>query len=671
MRINKFHIKNYRSILDSGELSLDSKITTLIGKNESGKTYTLKALESFNIDYEYAKDDLCLHSEVRKKLDSEVIKEGEIETVTIWFEIDAEDKRKLKEINSQLMKIKTLKVTKYFDNLYRCESPEISLENIKINSKKKFEKNLSEIRSIATAFKEKLDKHSQRNTPFSGSKAQYNEIINEIISFDLETNPNIEKFFSVLYNRFRNLPNVDDPIKNDVEAFIGEIEPHKNRIKEILLKEEDVIDDVLKFLPNFMYFADVEKLEDIVPISEFLANKEKHKTLSNLIELSGLDIERVKDAKEYAMLSDLGAASTIITGLVNQSWTQEKVKVNIGIVRDKIVISIFDSVINKEHPPSIRSQGFHWFLSFYINFTAGSKGEFKNTIILLDDPGVYLHPSGQKDLLNTLEKIADSNQLVFSTHSPFMIDREKLERIRIVSKKEGKGTLIEEKYYKSDYDALQPIRASIGMTIGDTLFATKRNLLVEGYSDELILEAMSELCFKKEKDYIDMHKISILPANGADKMPYFATLLTKENFKFLILLDYDPEGRKAAKELKEKFNINKNNILTLEMVAEKGNDLEIEDLIDIDFYIKAINLAYRDIFQKYLDKEYIKKDNFKETSFKGVKDFFRENKIGASKKIDKIKVAKKIHDLVADDKVPKEQTISNFSLLFKMINEKV
>jgi len=490
-----------------------------------------------------------------------------------------------------------------------------------------------------------------------------------LVSFDPETNPNIVDFFNNYYKKLRNLPNVDEQIQNDVKSYIKEIESHKSKIKESTITEEEVTTKILKVLPNFIYFADIEKLNDTVAVSDFLAKKKTYKTLSNLIELSGLDIENVKDAEEYDMISELRSASTTISGLVNQSWTQEKINVNIGIVRDNIVLSIFDDVIKKEHPPSIRSQGFQWFLSFYINFTAGSKGEFENTIILLDDPGVYLHPSGQKDLLKTLERISKSNQVVFSSHSPFMIDRQKFKRIRIVSKKAGKGTLIEEKFYKSDYDALQPIRAPIGMTIGDSLFTTKRNLLVEGYSDELILEAMSKLCFDKDKEYIDTSKISILPTGGAEKMPYFSILLTKENLKFLVLLDHDPEGRKIAKELKDKFNLDEGKVITLNTIANRGNDLEIENLIDFDFYLKALNLAYEDVFQKKLGKTSITKNDVKDASFKGIKDFFRNKKIGTSKRIDKIEVAKKIYDLVAQNITPQNQTISNFSKLFKTINE--
>jgi len=667
MRIKKIHIKNYRSILDSGEVTLDPKITILIGKNESGKTSILKALESFNTDYKYKEEDLCLFSKAWNDLGRNEIDKRDIEIITIWFELSDEDRNKLKEIHPQLANVNILRCTKYFDNTYSIafEDSDISIESLNINAKK-VDEILSEIKNKAISLKEKLNIHAQRHTSFNSSKAQYESIIEAMMDFDPEKNQSIDSFFNNLYSRLRNLPNVDTAIKNDIEDFIKGIDPLKNNLKNAL--SESITNKILSILPNFIYFADVEKLEDTMQISEFLGNREKHKTLSSLLELAGLNIEKVKDAEEYTMISELRHASTTITGLVNQSWTQEKVNINIDLRRDKIIVSITDNVITRDHPPSIRSQGFQWFLSFYINFTAGSKGELKNTIILLDDPGVYLHPSGQKDLLATLEKIAESNQIIFSTHSPFMIDRNKLERIRIVTKSKKKGTSIEEKFYKSDLDAFHPIRAAIGMTIGDSLFASKANLLVEGYSDELILEAMSVLCFKKGLAHIDTSKISILPVGGADKMLYFALLLMKENLKFLILLDNDPKGREIAKDLKERINVSKDFIFTIEKDSA-GEDAEIEDLIDIDFYIKALNLAYSDIFKEKIEKSEISKDDLEKQSFAGVKKFFKSKKLGG---LDKIKVAKKIYDLiVAEEEEPDEKTISNFSKLFESINKKI
>jgi len=672
MKIKKFRIKNFKSILDSGEIALDPKITTLIGENESGKTCILKALESFKRDYKYTKSDLCLYSEAKKKLDLEKIKEGNIGIITIWFQMESEDKLKLKEINPKLSRITNLKVIKYFDNSYKCESPDISLSDIKINVPKKLDMPLSEIKNIATTFKEKLNNHLNRFPPFANSKIQYEEIINEIVSFDPKTNPDIDNAFSDFFSGLAALPDKDPPIQNDIQAFSEEINPHKDRIKEILNeKDKDILSEALEILLNLMYFSDIEKLEDTISTSEYLKNKKKHKTLFNLIELSKLNIERIKDAEHYERLSSLLSASVAITGEINQFWTQEKIDVKINLEKDDIVISIIDNVINNYHPPSIRSQGFRWFFSFYINFMAGSKGEFRNTIILLDDPGVYLHASRQKDFLNAIEKISESNQIVFSTHSPFMIDREKLDRVRIITKKPNEGTLIKEKYWDSKGDALMPIRASIGMKIGDSLFTTKKNLLVEGYSDQIILEAISKLCLKKERDYIDTSKISIFAVNGADKMPLFATFCRIENQKFIALFDNDSKGRKASTELKDKFNINEKNIIMLNKSGKAGEDLVIENLIDIDFYLEALNGAYTEIFQKILNKKSINKDNLTASTFKGIENFFKENKIGTSGKIDKIKVAKKISDLASENKSPNETTISNFSNLFKMINEKL
>lgn len=670
MRINKFRIQNYKSILDSGEVTLDPRITILLGKNESGKTSILKALESFKTEYEYEKEDLCLHSPVRKKLDSGKIKEEDVDIVTVWFDVEKEDKPRLKEIDPRLVKARTLACSKRFDSSYAFGSPEVDLGFLGASSRMEIDMILNELAESAESFREKLDAHSQRHPPFGGSKPQYDGIVEEISAFDTEDEPSVSDAFGDFYTRLRNLPNQDESIQQDMETFISEIDSNKDTINKAL-SEENIADKVLEVLPNYVYYDEVESIEDTVAIAEFLANTGNHKTLSNLLALCNLDIEAVKDAKTYHMLSEFGTASKTITGLVNQSWTQEKVRVRIAIVRDEIVTSIFDDVIKREHPPSIRSKGFQWYLSFYINFTAASKGELKNTVILLDDPGVYLHPSGQKNLLDTLEEISESNQIVFSTHSPFMVDREKLNRIRIISRKEGKGTLIEEKYYKSDFDALQPIRAAIGMTIGDSLMVGKKNLLVEGVSDELILRAMSELCRKKGKDCIDTSKISILPVIGADKMPYFAILFTKENFRFLALLDSDTQGRRAVKDMVERFSIDEKNILALDKLSEKGIDMEIEDLVDIDFYLEAVNLAYEEDLAEKLTKERVDKNDISDATFKGVKKFFREMRIQPNRKIDKIRVAKKVQELVTADRVPSAQTITTFSKLFKMVNERL
>jgi len=449
------------------------------------------------------------------------------------------------------------------------------------------------------------------------------------------------------------------------------LEQYKLEFKKILAGEDSIIDKILEITPQFIYFNTMEELTDTVGIDEFLKNKEKYKTLDNLLKLAGLDVERLKDVNDYEKLAAETEASTTITGYINESWKQEKVNIKLRLDNGKIIVYIEDEV-GALDPPTRRSQGFQWFLSFYINFTAGSKGELKNTVILLDDPGVYLHPSGQRDLLNTLEKISKHNQIIFTTHSPFLIDRKNLQRVRIVSKEKDRiGTKIEEKFYISKYDALEPIRASIGMTIGDSLFTTKKNILVEGFSDFLILEAFSKICKEEGLTHIELDngEISIIPVGGAEKMPYFSTLLSKENLDFVVLLDHDSEGRKIKKELIEKFEIKENLILTLDKITENpGEDAEIEDLIDFELYLQAVNIAYKKIFKEKLNKEKIEASELERPNFSGLKKYFRKKKIGQSGKIDKIKVAKALISILPETEINK-QTLSKWVSLFNSLKQ--
>jgi predicted ATP-dependent endonuclease of OLD family len=442
MRIKRFRVKNYKSLLDSGQTDLDPAITALTGKNESGKTCILKALESFGTDYRYVEDDLCLYSEARERIHRGETKGDDVEIITVWFDIEDEDRDKLAKIDPKSEDANTLLATKYFDSSYRIEIPTIGFRRVGAQNNTGTGKSISDIVRMSAEFKEKLDDHTERYEPFSNSKPEYESIIGKMLSLQNSEDFDLEGILSETFSRLKDLGGADEQIRNDIETFIQDVQILRNDLGESRSVDQELVDEMLGVFPNIVYSSDIEKLEDSLPMDEFLSHREKHKTLSNLLELSGLDVERVRDAEDYAMLSELRSASTNISGLVNQSWTQEDVRVNTSIVRDKIVISIVDNVIGKDHPPSVRSQGFQWFLSFYINFMAGSHGELKNTIILLDDLGIYLHPSGQKDLLKTLETISSSNQIVYSTHSPYMIDKGKLARMRVVSKRKGKGTLI-------------------------------------------------------------------------------------------------------------------------------------------------------------------------------------------------------------------------------------
>jgi predicted ATP-dependent endonuclease of OLD family len=668
MKIEKVRVQNFCSIKDSNEVNIDGKVTSLIGKNDNGKTNFLKALEFFNKEYKYAKDDLCSYSE------KEGIEAKDIEMITIWFGITDKDKIKLKELMGNIPKKNELKITKYFDNHYDIEIGDFKAEHLVPAPKKDIEEIISAIKSPVDVLSEKIQPHIQRYPPFASSNPQYEQFIGAFLSTDFDDESNMDQAFSTLYSNLRSLPDQDAPIQEDIEICIEQLE--KMKVDLTANDQEDIKEEILGMIPIFIYFDSVDLLRDSITIKEYLANKPNYKTFTNLFEVSNLDIDELGEKQFYERRFDTDKASANITGMVNESWKQEDVKVNIGYDGGNLFVYIEDKV-GAHDPPSKRSDGFQWYLSFYTNFMAGTNGEFKNAILLLDNPGVLLHPSGQKNLLDLLDKIAESNQVIFTTHSPFLIDRNHIDRIRIVEKREdGVGTTIKEKFHDSNFDALEPIRAAIGTTIGDSLFGNKKNLIVEGWSDDLILDGISYYLKRTNRDFIDTSRIAIIAAGGAEKIPYFTLIVRKEGYKFAIVLDNDTAGRKIAKELKDKYPIENDRIIKLDENAPeetRGIDIEIEDLIDNDFYNKAVNDTYRGILKEKLGKEEIKKEDLVDlTSMKSKRysDFFKKNrKLGG---FDKVLVAKQIRNIVSDksctDEILGETTIKNFVSLFKAIN---
>lgn len=371
-------------------------------------------------------------------------------------------------------------------------------------------------------------------------------------------------------------------------------------------------------------------------------------------------------------------ASVNITGMVNKFWKQEEVSVNLDIDGDTILVFVEDGLGAKADPPSRRSDGFRWFLSFYINFMSETKGELKNAMLLLDIPGWVLHLSGQRDLLDALEEIAKTNQIVIATHSPGLIDKNKLERIRIVQREANVGTKVYEKLWDSMYDSLATIRAAIGADISDSLFGHKNNIIVEGYSDKIYLETMADYLKMKNRNAIDVNKVMIMGAGGADKIPFLIAWFKAEKYVSLALLDGDDEGRRVIREI-EKRNIDvdvKSDVLMLNEISEdfKGKDVEIEDLIDEKFYHMAVNRECKGIFENKLGKSEVELEEIPARGLrtKRYSKFFKEKDLGG---FDKVKVALEIKRMLSGELsggVGKMlgETVNNFETLFKSIKEK-
>jgi len=435
-------------------------------------------------------------------------------------------------------------------------------------------------------------------------------------------------------------------------------------------REQNIKNIILDRLPIISYSDDrIDLLKDSIKIYEYDNNKNKFKTITNFLMLSGLKIEELSGKKGSDRRRYTEDASSKITNMFKGSWNQAKIRVDVWIDGDEIHFGIEDESGIKEVPPTKRSDGFQWYLAFYINFMAGAKGDLRNSILLLDNPGLQLHPSGQKDLLSVLEELSKENQIIYTTHSPYLIDIEHLDKVRIIEKHNDNGTIINEKYYCSDLDSLKPIRDSLGFTLKDSLFISDENIIVEGPSDKYIIEGM--LSYLRDSFDWDPSKLAINSPGGANKIPYYAFFMASEGLKFVAILDNDNAGDLAAKELKKNPNLSETQIIKIDQIVNI-KDITIEDLINPDFYNLAVNSSYKDILKKKLNIEEIDISEINYEGF-GLADkyskFFYDKKLG---KFDKILVARRIKtDLEngLESSMIGEKTIENFKKIFSLIKE--
>lgn len=159
--------------------------------------------------------------------------------------------------------------------------------------------------------------------------------------------------------------------------------------------------------------------------------------------------------------------------------------------------------------------------------------------MLLDEPGLSLHAAAQGDLLRFIdEALAPNYQVLYTTHSPFMIDSLKLNEIRTVYDTQDKniGSIVSDALEEKDSTTLFPLQAALGYNIAQNLYISEKNLLVEGISDLAYLNYFSELLESKGKVGLK-DGITIVPVGGADKIATFISLLRGNELNIVCLLD--------------------------------------------------------------------------------------------------------------------------------------
>ncbi|MBN6150157.1 AAA family ATPase [Xanthomonas sp. AmX2] len=374
-------------------------------------------------------------------------------------------------------------------------------------------------------------------------------------------------------------------------------------------------------LPRFMYFSAYDTMSGAIQIEQTLQLRNKGQLQQDdyrgdqlfveFLDFAGVSLNEITGVQTYETFNaKLQGASNNITDQVMEYWTQNPdlvVNVDISQARpgDRPPFNtgtvararIYNQLHRVDTPFSERSAGFVWFFSFLVKF-AQVKNDEHPVVLLLDEPGLTLHGKAQADLLRFFkEKLAPHHQVVYTTHSPFMVPANDLASVLVVEDQVAErprrtplGTKVRSDVLSRDADTLFPLQGALGYEITQSLFVGKNTLLVEGPGDILYIHAFSEALRKRGRQGLDPRWI-ICPAGGIDKIRPFASLFAGNKLNIAALSDQAAGDRKKIEDLKRAQILKSGQFYTVADLLDRP-EADIEDLFDPEVFATVLNDTY-------------------------------------------------------------------------------
>ena len=280
----------------------------------------------------------------------------------------------------------------------------------------------------------------------------------------------------------------------------------------------------------------------------------------------------------------LNAASVRLTEELRRAWMPDSKRGEANRLRIVADGQYLKVVVEDDFGVEIeldqRSEGFQWLVSFFVVFLAEAADKHKNAILLLDEPGLSLHGLKQRDFRETISRLAESNQTLYTTHSPFLVGPDELDLVRVVEMTDRSiGTKVHTNITAEDPAALLPLQEALGYDLAQSLFSQHRNLVLESLTDYWYVDAVAELL--RDANIVDLNeKIALVPASGAGKVVYWATFLHAHKLKVAALLDSDMGGDHAINQERLVHQLgNKAVLRTRDAYHGAVDDPAVEDLL--------------------------------------------------------------------------------------------
>lgn len=576
MKLKSATIYKYKSINEQQTFEIDEKITVLVGMNEAGKTGILEALAKFN----YFSDDIkftydATHDYPRKEKKALDKSKEDAEAVQLSFEIDQILADKIQnDLGKDVFDVKkVVSYTRKYSGKYTWQGVRADLAKfIDVH----FTHYAIEDSDLATKLKQCY------------TKADFTKLL-ATIDKDVE----YRKYIEILAEYYENKWNWEN-------------DPISEYVARTYLKPNT---------PKFLYYDEYYSLPSEVIIEELQSispnESDEKKTAKALFDLAEINVSEITKANNFEnFIAELEATQSSISEELFKYWSaNENLKIRFAIEKTfdsnnylkdhRLNIRVYNTRTDMTLPLKNRSKGFNWFFSFLVWFKKIQEDKNSNYILLLDEPGLNLHATAQADLLRFLEDLAKEYQIIYTTHSPFMIDPLNLQSVRTVLES-SKGTKISESIQERDPKTLFPLQAALGYEIAQNLFIGKNNLIVEGPSDLIYLTVVSDILKSVGRNGLS-DKITVTPVGGLDKVTTFIALLGANQLNIVCLLDTvtDSKGKAKLEDLVKSNIIKQKNILYFDAYTA-GNHADIEDIFSKSEYLALFNKAF---FGEYEIKE--------------------------------------------------------------------
>jgi hypothetical protein len=563
MRLKKARVRKYRSIRDSGWFNVEEAKTILVGPNEAGKTALLEALQKINPAGEAVRNFDALRDYPRSEFNDIISGKVRLEDTTIVearFALEPEDKE---EIPAEFRDCEYLYGRRPDNSSWHALSGGPARTTYG-DIKKDLARLCAHIDSRVPSPAEGVLATPTPSAPVSALTRDWADSDEIKGNRATELKASLEKVFPYVEEGNET----EEKRYDQLIAAVGADERRYSALKALHQR-----------LPIFVRFRDYFRVRPLVHLEHLAQRVEKNlvddeyydygnQCLLRLLGFSARELSDLGKAAEpqpgnsealqkYRDQLDrrayqLNAASVRLTEDLRRVWMPDSKRAEadrLRVVADgqylKVVV---EDDLGVEIELDQRSEGFQWLVSFFVVFFAEAADKHKNAVLLLDEPGLSLHGLKQCDFRTTISRLAESNQTLYTTHSPFLVGPDELNLVRVVEMTDRQiGTKVRTNVTAQDPAALLPLQEALGYDLAQSLFANHRNLVLESLTDYWYVDAVAQLL--RDAKIVDLNeKIALLPASGTGKIVYWATILHAHKLKVAALLDSDMAGDQAANQ---------------------------------------------------------------------------------------------------------------------------